>query len=79
VVERHKRNAVLEKTVGAWFWRTYDQQEIDYIEEDAGRLLAAEFKWKTGKAHAFPKAWTEHYPEAENLLVTPETFRAFLT
>lgn len=78
IVERHKQNAYEGRQVGSWFWRTYDQQEIDYVEEEKGVLLAAEFKWKSGKRVSFPKAWRETYPEAHRLLVTPETVSDFL-
>lgn len=78
IVERHKRNVYEGRQVGTWFWRTYDQQEIDYIEEENGALLAAEFKWKSGKRVSFPKAWRENYPESRQIRVTPETVSDFL-
>lgn len=42
-----------------FFWRTYDQQEIDWIEERDGKLFAYETKWnKTVKMPvAFGKAY----------------------
>jgi len=79
VIERHKRNTYMNRSPGRWFWRTYDQQEIDYIEEYGGKLLAAEFKWNPKRNLKFPKAWTDHYPEAENRLVTPANVRDFIT
>ena len=32
-----------------YFWRTYDQQEIDWVEERGGKLYGYEFKWSTKK------------------------------
>ena len=46
MIERRKVNQELQRSVNAYFWRTYDQKEIDYIEEWGGRLHAFEFKWQ---------------------------------
>lgn len=44
-----------------YFWRTYEQQEIDWIEERGGKLHAFEFKWKK-KPVKEPSAWKTAYP-----------------
>jgi hypothetical protein len=52
----------LQNTVNSFFWRTYDQQEIDLIEEKDGGIAAFEMKWKETKTKtptAFAKAYTE--------------------
>ena len=41
-----KNNRIL---ANSYFWRTYDQQEIDYIEESNGVLKAFEIKWNKNK------------------------------
>lgn len=46
-----------------YFWRTYDQQEIDLIEENGGNLLAYECKMKE-KGVSSPKDWKDSYPQA---------------
>ncbi len=43
----------------SWFWRTHQQQEIDYVEERSENLLAAEIKSKKGWA-VFQKRFCEH-------------------
>jgi len=43
--ERLKRNSYKGKYINRYFWRTYDQQKIDLIEEKNGQLNAYEFKW----------------------------------
>lgn len=58
-----------------YFCRTYDRQEIDWIEEREGHLLAFEMKWKQNKKKKAPGAWTKHYPDAEFQFVTPDNFR----
>lgn len=62
-----------------YFWRTHDQQEIDYIEERDGKLFAFEFKWNKKAKPKFPKAFRENYPESEYRLITPDNFESFLT
>jgi predicted AAA+ superfamily ATPase len=46
-----------------YFWRTYDRQEIDLIEESSNSLTALEFKWG-GKKPAIPSVFKETYPKA---------------
>lgn len=62
----------------SYFWRTTQQQEIDYIEETGDSLLAAEFKWKSGLKTKFPVTFTKAYPKAETQLITPENRHEFL-
>jgi uncharacterized protein len=50
VVERMKTNDCAGRRVGAYFWRTYAQKELDYVEEAGGKLAAFEFKWGGGGA-----------------------------
>ena len=45
VSERIKHLAYAQKWVNYWYWRTKEQQEIDFIEEANGQLVAYEFKW----------------------------------
>lgn len=62
-----------------YFWRTYQQQEIDWIEEVDGDFFAYEFKWKHKKASIkFPKTFTENYNPKKTLLVSPENIEDFL-
>lgn len=77
ISERLKLNNNRGKDVNVYFWRTHEQQEIDYIEE-AGGLSGFEFKWKKGTFKA-PGAFTGAYPDAKIKLITRENFRDFLT
>ncbi len=60
-----------------YFWRTYDQQEIDLITECDGRMDAYEFKWgkKTPKV---PKAFSSAYPHATFTVVSPENYIEYI-
>ena len=59
-----------------YFWRTYDQQEIDWIEEREGHLFPYEFKWKNQKVKT-PAAWGGAYPGSNVLVIHQENYRAF--
>lgn len=62
-----------------YFWRTYQQQEIDWIEEIDGAFSAFEFKWNSKKTNKkFPKTFLENYNVANKMIVTPENIDEFL-
>lgn len=61
-----------------YFWRTYDKQEIDLIEERDGHLIAYEFKWSTKKMAKCPKAFAEAYPDADFNLINPDNILDFI-
>lgn len=61
-----------------FFWRTTAQQEIDYIEERNGKMLAWEFKWKAkGRVH-FPASFLKAYPGTQASLISQENFMKFV-
>jgi len=62
-----------------YFWRTTQQQEIDYIEEREGKLFAYEFKWKPGKTSYLSKTFSKAYPDSQFQVITPENAEEFLT
>lgn len=57
-----------------WFWRTHQQQEVDYVEERSHGLFAVEIKSQTGKGK-IPATFTRAYPEAETKLVSADNWR----
>lgn len=56
------------------FWRTHQQQEIDYIEERSSGLLAVEIKTQSGRGR-IPATFTQAYPDAEARLLTSADWR----
>lgn len=76
-IERLKTKEYKRIFSNDYFWRTYDQQEIDLVEERDGNLFGYEFKYSPRKTKA-PKAWTNAYPEAEFSIVSKENFIEFL-
>lgn len=78
VSERRKRNAYKNEFVNYFYWRTYDQKEIDSVEEQGGRLTGFEMKW--GKA--LPKApadFLRSYPGSLYTVINRDTYVPFIT
>ena len=78
VSERMKTLLHMGLHVGRYFWRTTQQQEIDYIEESAGSLTAWEFKWNVKAKAKIPKTFIRAYPDTACSVVTPENIMDFL-
>lgn len=78
IIERMKRNAYAGNTANYYFWRTYDQKEIDLIEEKGGRLRGFGFKWSPTRKAKAPKEWLETYPNASWEVISPENFAEVL-
>ena len=78
MAERMKLNAYKKRRVNTYFWRTYDQQEIDLIEESGTDLVAYEFKWNKTIVKV-PSAWKNNYPDAQFVLVNQKNYLDFIT
>ncbi len=79
IAERMKKNIYGGSFVQPYFWRTRQQSEIDYLEEENGLLCAYEFKWNTKKADtSCPAAFRTAYPDAKFKVVTPGNIEEFL-
>lgn len=74
IAERLKLLAYNKVKVSSYFWRTYGQNEIDYIEEAGSSYKAFEFKWKAKKLKAFPTDFLEAYPDSTVATITPENY-----
>ncbi|MBM3121116.1 MAG: ATP-binding protein [Chloroflexi bacterium] len=78
VTERLKRLAYARDHPNLYFWRTYDQQEVDWVEERGKDLAAYEFKWSRATESSRPGAWARAYPDARCSTVTPDNYLEFL-
>ena len=74
MVERLKCNLYAGRHAESYFWRTYDGQEIDLIEERGGRLDGTEMKWSPKRRHRVPRAWGRAY-KLLRLLQAPQLVR----
>lgn len=77
MIERIKRNSYTDFYTNSYFWRTYEKQEIDLIEENRGRLFGYEFKWRERKVKV-PKLWLETYKEAIFEVVNKDNYLDFV-
>ena len=78
IAERMKSNEYYHRWVNRYFWRTKQQQEIDYLEESGGKLHAYEMKWNPRAKASITKTFTEAYPNSEFQVITPENIADFL-
>ena len=75
VSERMKYNHYSANYVKTYFWRTTQQQEIDYIEESNGQFMAFEMKWNPKKASvSVPAPFKREYPLQQFVVVTPDNY-----
>jgi predicted AAA+ superfamily ATPase len=74
ISERIKYQQYEKMLVYNYFWRTYDQQEIDWIEDREGKLHAYEFKWNPNKKAKLPNLFKETYPNSEFEVISRENF-----
>lgn len=78
VMERIKRADNARESTGFYFWRTYDQKEIDLIEDRNGKLSAFECKWSPAARTKAPADWTAAYPEAHFTVATRDNWQSLL-
>ncbi len=77
-IERLKKRSYQNLYASAYFWRTYEGQEIDLVEEGDGQLRAYEFKWSHTKTASVPKQWSEQYPDAMFAVINQENYQEFI-
>jgi predicted AAA+ superfamily ATPase len=79
IAERMKTHAYESWYGRTYFWRTYQQQEIDWIEEIDGAFSAFEFKWNPKKSKAkFSTTFLSNYPINTTMVVTPDNADEFM-
>ena len=78
VAERLKYYAYAPLYTNVYFWRTYQQQEIDLVEEREGKLFGYEFKWSQNKVIHPPSTWNETYKDAEFSVIRPNNYFDFV-
>lgn len=80
ISERIKKLSYDGSFTNSWFWRTKEQQEVDYIEEKDGNFCAYEFKWSdiSAKKARLPLTFSRSYPEASFSVISPQNVEDFL-
>ncbi len=78
VSERNKFLNNHQVYTNKFFWRTTQQQEIDYIEEIDGQISAYEFKWNSKSKKKIPLTFIKAYPESNTELIHTDNYFDFL-
>ncbi|MDP3451465.1 MAG: ATP-binding protein [Bacteroidales bacterium] len=77
ISERVKQIQYKQSLARSYFWRTKQQQEVDYVEEVGDKIFGYEFKWQSKKSIKLPKTFTQAY-NSENKVVDRDNFRDFV-
>lgn len=77
-IERLKKRSYKNIFANVYFWRTWDQKEIDIVEEREGKLFGYECKWSPSKTKA-PKDWVKNYPEASFEIIGRKDYLDFVS
>ncbi len=77
ISERLKHNEYTSSLSKGYFWRTVQQQEIDYVEEETNTVSGFEIKWNPQRRVKIPKTFVQTY-NTEVKIITNENFREFI-
>ncbi len=77
IAERIKQIGYKGLSTKTYFWRTKQQQEVDFVEENNGQIFGFEFKWNKKKKQHLPKTFKNTY-NSENMIVDRDNFRDFV-
>jgi uncharacterized protein len=78
ISERVKHLNIQQNEANSFFWRTTQQQEIDYIEIKEDQILACEIKWNVKAKYKIPVTFSVNYANVKSKIVTPDTYEEFL-
>ncbi|TVQ74192.1 MAG: ATP-binding protein [Balneolaceae bacterium] len=77
VSERFKQIAYKQSLARMYFWRTKQQQEVDWVEDTGGRITGFEFKWSSHGKVRLPVTFTKNY-DAKSKVIDRTNFREFV-
>ncbi len=77
IVERLKKNSYAQKSILSYFWRNYNKQEVEYIEEADSHIHAYEFKWWK-KNPKLPKWFSESFPDSIFEVINTDNYFDFI-
>jgi predicted AAA+ superfamily ATPase len=77
IAERLKHIEYNQSLYQQYFWRTVDQQEIDYVEDQSGKIIGYEFKWNPKAKFKAPSSFSKAY-NTEVIRIDRSNFREFL-
>lgn len=77
VVERIKKQSYQKIYANNYFWRTWEQKEVDFVEEREGKLFGFEFKFSPDKTK-IPTEFLSTYPNATVEIINPTNYLDFI-
>jgi predicted AAA+ superfamily ATPase len=78
ITEKLKMNSALNIDAKIHFWRTTQQQEIDYIEDVESDLYVYEFSWNVNKKKKIPLTFLKAYDTKSSAVINTENYGRFL-
>ena len=78
MAERKKYLEYHQQWSNVWYWRTTEQAEIDYVEEEGGKINAYEMKWNENAKHKLPRLFLNTYPDSVFKVIHPGNVEDFL-
>src|SRR5579859_303249 len=78
IIERIKKQNYQHLYANNYFWRTWEQKEVDFVEEREGKLFGYEFKFNDRSTKS-PKVFLDTYQEAEFEIISQENYIEFIT
>lgn len=79
ISERIKHNVYTQSYANSYFWRTTQQQEIDYIEEEDNYLHCYEFKWSGTKKASLTSTFSSNYQNTTFKLINQDNYLEFIS
>jgi uncharacterized protein len=76
-IERLKKRSYTSLYANVYFWRTWEQQEVDIVEEREGTIFGYECKWGQ-KTVSAPPQWQRAYPDAHFDIISPDNYQSFV-
>jgi len=77
-IERLKKREYAHLSANVYFWRTWERQEVDIVEEREGELYGYEVKWSPEKGSKVPSQWRQAYEKASYETIHRENFLDFV-
>ena len=78
ITERIKKQEYKEIFSNNYFWRTYQGQEIDFVEERKGKLFGFEIKWQSSRLKKLTE-WLNAYKNSSLKLINRENYLEFIS
>ena len=78
VAERLKYISYHKINGNRFFWRTFDQAEIDYLEQRNGKMDTFEFKWKNNR-NRIPASFKNNYDIGESYFIDTENYDTIIS